>query len=170
MDLKSKIREIKDFPQEGVVFRDITTLLKDAQSLCEAVDMFKAEIEGLDFDYIAGPESRGFIFGMPLAYEFKKGFIPIRKAGKLPAKTRSKEYGLEYGSACVEIHEDAIKKGDKVIIIDDLIATGGTSKAICELIEEMGGEVVKSVFLIELEALKGREAMGEREVSSIVKY
>lgn len=170
MDLAGKIRDIKDFPQEGIIFRDITTLLKDADGLCEAIDRIKAALEGVEFDYIIGPESRGFIFGMPLAYSLRKGFIPIRKAGKLPAKTKSKEYSLEYGTATIEIHEDAIKKGDKVVIIDDLIATGGTSRAIVELLEEMGATVEKMVFLIELEELGGRKVIGDYKIESIIKY
>lgn len=170
MDLAGKIRDIKDFPQEGIIFRDITTLLKDADGLCEAMDRIKAALVGVEYDYIIGPESRGFIFGMPLAYSLRKGFIPIRKAGKLPAKTKSKEYSLEYGTATIEIHEDAIKKGDKVVIIDDLIATGGTSRAIVELLEEMGATVEKMVFLIELEELGGRKVIGDYNIESIIKY
>lgn len=170
MDLAGKIRDIKDFPQEGIIFRDITTLLKDADALCEAMDRIKAALNGVEYDYIIGPESRGFIFGMPLAYSLRKGFIPIRKAGKLPAKTKSKEYSLEYGTATIEIHEDAIKKGDKVVIIDDLIATGGTSRAIVELLEEMGATVEKMVFLIELEELGGRKVIGDYNIESIIKY
>ena len=170
MDLAGKIRDIKDFPQEGIIFRDITTLLKDADGLCEAIDRIKDALEGVEFDYIIGPESRGFIFGMPLSYSLRKGFIPIRKAGKLPAKTKSKEYSLEYGKATIEIHEDAIKKGDRVVIIDDLIATGGTSRAIVELLEEMGATVEKMVFLIELEELGGRKVIGDYNIESIIKY
>ncbi|MGE4213245.1 MAG: adenine phosphoribosyltransferase [Anaerotignaceae bacterium] len=170
MDLAGKIRDIKDFPQEGIIFRDITTLLKDADGLCEAIDRIKAALEGVEYDYIIGPESRGFIFGMPLSYSLRKGFIPIRKAGKLPAKTKSKEYSLEYGTATIEIHEDAIKKGDKVVVIDDLIATGGTSRAIVELLEEMGATVEKMVFLIELEELGGRKVIGDYNIESIIKY
>ena len=170
MDLKDKIRNIKDFPQEGILFRDITTLLEDAQGLHEAIKMIEKELEGIDFDYVAGTESRGFIFGTPVAYNMNKGFIPVRKAGKLPGRTISKSYDLEYGKATIEIHEDALKKGDKVVFIDDLIATGGTARAACELMEEAGAKVVKSVFLIELEDLKGREELKKYNVSSIVKY
>lgn len=170
MDLAGKIRRIDDYPQEGIVFRDITTLLKDADGLCEAIDRIKAALEGVEFDYIIGPESRGFIFGMPLSYSLRKGFIPVRKEGKLPAKTKSREYALEYGTATVEIHEDAIKKGDKVVVIDDLIATGGTSKAIVELLEEMGATVEKLVFLIELENLEGRKLIGNYDIESIIRY
>jgi adenine phosphoribosyltransferase len=170
MDLAGKIRDIEDFPQEGIIFRDITTLLKDADGLCEAIDRIKTALEGVEYDYIIGPESRGFIFGMPLSYSLRKGFIPVRKAGKLPAKTKSKEYSLEYGTATIEIHEDAIKKGDKVVVIDDLIATGGTSRAIVELLEEMGATVAKMVFLIELEELGGRKVIGNYNIESIIKY
>lgn len=170
MDLASKIRDIKDFPQKGIVFRDITTLLQDPEGLCEAIDEFKKILDGYDFDIIIGPESRGFIFGMPLAYIMKKGFVPIRKKGKLPAKTISKEYALEYGTAVIEMHADAIKPGQKVVIIDDLIATGGTSKAIIDLVEEAGGQVVSLVFLIELLGLKGRDVIGEYPVHSIIRY
>jgi len=170
MDLAGKIRDVKDFPQEGIIFRDITTLLKDADGLCEAIDRIKIALEGVEYDYIIGPESRGFIFGMPLSYSLRKGFIPVRKAGKLPAKTKSKKYSLEYGTATIEIHEDAIKKGDRVVIIDDLIATGGTSRAIVELLEEMGATIEKMVFLIELEDLGGRKVIGNYNIESIIKY
>lgn len=170
MDLAGKIRDIMDFPQEGIIFRDITTLLKDAEGLCEAIDRFKIALEGVEYDYIVGPESRGFIFGMPLSYSLRKGFIPVRKAGKLPAKTKSKEYSLEYGTATIEVHEDAIKKGDRVVVIDDLIATGGTSRAIVELLEEMGATVEKMVYLIELEGLGGRKVIGDYDIESIIKY
>lgn len=170
MDLKSKIRDIKDFPQEGIIFRDITTLLEDAEGLQEAIKLIEKELEGIEFDYVAGTESRGFIFGTPVAYSMKKGFIPVRKAGKLPGKTISKSYDLEYGKATIEIHEDALKKGDRVVFIDDLIATGGTAKAACQLMEEAGAEIVKSVFLIELEDLNGRRVLEKYNISSIVKY
>lgn len=170
MDLASKIRNINDFPQKGIVFRDITTLLKDSEGMCETVDRIVKNLEGVDFDYIIGPESRGFIFGMPVAYKLKKGFIPIRKAGKLPAETVKKEYSLEYGTAIIEMHKDAIKKGDKVVVIDDLIATGGTAEAIAELIEECGGEIVSFQFVIELEDLNGRDVLKNYNIDSIIKY
>lgn len=170
MDLSSKIRAIKDYPKEGIIFRDITTLLKDAEGMCEALDIIKKNLEGVDFDYVVGPESRGFIFGMPIAYALKKGFIPIRKKGKLPAEVVSKEYALEYGTAVIEMHKDAIKKGDKVVVIDDLMATGGTAKAVAELIEECGGEVVSLQFVIELTDLPGREVLKGYNVDSVVKY
>ncbi len=170
MDLASTIRDIKDFPQKGIIFRDITTLLINPEAMKESVDRIAEGLKGLDFDYIIGPESRGFIFGMPVAYILNKGFIPVRKPGKLPAKTLKKEYALEYGTSAIEIHADALKHGDKVVIIDDLIATGGTSKAIAELVEEMGAEVAALSFLIELEDLKGRELLKKYKVNSVIKY
>ena len=170
MNLADKVRNIKDFPKPGIIFRDITTLLKDGDALCESVDMIANALDGIDFDYVVGPESRGFIFGMPGAYKLKKGLVMVRKEGKLPAKTRSKKYGLEYGEAVIEIHEDAVKKGDRVVVIDDLLATGGTAKAITELLEEMGAEVKKLVFLVELEDLNGRGALEGYDVETIIKY
>ncbi|PKM51867.1 MAG: adenine phosphoribosyltransferase [Firmicutes bacterium HGW-Firmicutes-7] len=170
MDIKSLIRDVQDFPKEGIVFRDITTVLKDKDGLRTSVDLMQASLEGIDFDYVIGPESRGFIFGVPVAYNMNKGFIPVRKSGKLPHITKSKEYNLEYGTAIIEIHVDAIKPGDKVVIVDDLLATGGTSKAIIELIEELGGIVVKLVYLIELEFLKGRSILGDYAVDAMIKY
>lgn len=170
MELKNVIRDVHDFPKEGIVFKDITTVLQDPEALVSSVDQFGERLKGLDFDLIIGPESRGFIFGVPLAYNFKKGFVPVRKAGKLPYETKSKEYDLEYGSAVIEMHVDAIKPGDKVVIIDDLLATGGTSQAMVELIEEMGGEVVKLVYLIELGFLDGRKRLEGHDVEAIIKY
>lgn len=170
MDLKSKIRDIVDFPEKGIIFRDITTLLKDNEAMPYAVDEITKCLNPDDFDIILGPESRGFIFGMPVAYNLKKGFVPVRKKGKLPASVRSKEYSLEYGTATIEIHEDAISEGTKVAIIDDLLATGGTAKAVAELVEEMGGVVSSFTFLIELDDLKGREALSGYTVNSIINY
>ncbi|MBO6158287.1 MAG: adenine phosphoribosyltransferase [Firmicutes bacterium] len=170
MDLAKSIRDIPDFPQKGVLFRDITTLLKDPDALHEAVDQIVAQLKDLDIDYIVGPESRGFIFGVPVAYALRKGFIPIRKPGKLPCKVVSQSYDLEYGSNVLEMHEDAIKPGDKVAVVDDLIATGGTSKAICELIEKVGGEVVSMNFVIELKDLNGREILKDYKVESLIAY
>ena len=170
MDLRDKIRNIQDFPQEGVLFRDITTLLKDAEGMKEAIDQMTAKLEGVDFDLVLGPESRGFIFGMPVAYNMGKGFVPVRKAGKLPAEVVSKEYALEYGTATIELHKDAIQPGQKVVIVDDLMATGGTAKAIVEMVEEMGGEVAAMLFLIELDFLEGRKVLPDYRIESIIHY
>ena len=170
MDLKDKIRNIQDFPQEGVLFRDITTLLKDAEGMKEAIDQMTAKLEGIDFDLVLGPESRGFIFGMPVAYNMSKGFVPVRKAGKLPAEVVSKEYALEYGTATIEIHKDAIQPGQKVVIVDDLMATGGTAKAIVEMVEEMGAEVAAMLFLIELDFLEGRKVLPDYKIESVIHY
>ena len=170
MDLKDKIRSIENYPQEGVIFRDITTLLKDAEGMKEAIDRMTAKLEGADFDLILGPESRGFIFGMPVAYNMGKGFVPVRKAGKLPAEVVSKEYALEYGTATIEIHKDAIQPGQKVVIVDDLMATGGTAKAIVEMVEEMGAEVAAMLFLIELDFLEGRKVLPDYKIESIIHY
>ncbi len=169
-NLKEKIRSIQDFPQKGVVFRDITTLLKDADALQEAFDALIAQTAHTQFDLVVGPESRGFIFGMPLAYHLHKGFVPIRKAGKLPAEVIRKEYALEYGTAVIEIHKDAVQKGQKVIIVDDLLATGGTARAMVELLEEMGAVVEGLFFLIELESLEGRKVLEGYSVHSLLQY
>ena len=168
--LKSHIREIPDFPEKGILFRDITTLLKDPNALRESIVHLNRAVYGIPFDYVVAPESRGFIFGMPVAYEMDKGFIPVRKKGKLPAETIAKEYDLEYGKATIEIHKDALKPGDKVVIVDDLLATGGTAKAIKELVESTGATVSKFVFLIELEGLNGKELLGDTPYASVIKY
>ena len=170
MDIKSLIRDVPNFPKEGILFKDITTVLQDPNGLKEAINKMQEVLSDTEFDYVIGPESRGFIFGVPIAYNMNKGFVPVRKEGKLPYKTKSKEYDLEYGTATIEIHEDSIKKGTKVVIIDDLLATGGTSKAMIELIEELGGEVVKIVYLIELEFLNGREILKGYNIDSIIQY
>ena len=170
MDLKSKIRNIENFPENGIIFRDITTLLKDGEALVKSVDEIIKYIDTDDVDIIVGPESRGFIFCMPVAYRLKKGFVPVRKKGKLPGEVISKEYSLEYGTSVIEVHKDAIKKGTRVAIIDDLLATGGTAKAIAELIEEMGGVVSSFTFLIELDELNGRELLSNYNVNSILHY
>ena len=164
------VRSIPDFPEEGIIFRDITTVLQDADGLQLAVDGIQKSLEGVDFDLVIGPESRGFIFGVPIAYNLHKGFVPVRKKGKLPCETISMEYDLEYGSAVIELHKDSIKPGQKVVIIDDLIATGGTIEAIIKLVEMLGGEVVKICFVMELAGLKGRERLKGYEVSSVVTY
>ena len=164
------VRSIPDFPEEGIIFRDITTVLQDADGLQLAIDGIQKSLEGVDFDLVVGPASRGFIFGVPIAYNLHKGFVPVRKKGKLPCETISMEYDLEYGSAVIELHKDSIKPGQKVVIIDDLIATGGTIEAIIKLVEMLGGEVVKICFVMELAGLKGRERLAGYEVSSVVTY
>ena len=164
------IRTIPDFPEEGILFRDVTTVMQDPDGLHLAISEMQKLLEGVDFDIIAGAESRGFIFGVPLAYNLGKGFVPIRKAGKLPCETVSKEYALEYGTATIEIHKDSIKPGQKVVLVDDLVATGGTIKAAAELVEQLGGEVVKILFLLELKGLNGREALKDYDVASVVAY
>ncbi len=164
------VRSIPDFPEEGIIFRDVTTILQDPDGLCLAIDGILEMIDGLEYDLIVGPESRGFIFGVPVAYATKRGFVPVRKQGKLPCETESIEYDLEYGSAVIEIHKDAIKPGQKVIIVDDLIATGGTTEAMIQLIQRLGGEVVKICFVMELAGLNGREVLKGYEVESLITY
>lgn len=168
--VKDYIRTIPDFPEKGIMFRDVTSVIQDADGLKLAIDEMVKKLEGLDFDVIAGAESRGFVFGMPIAYILHKPFVMIRKAGKLPCETVSKTYDLEYGSATIEMHKDSIKPGQKVVLVDDLIATGGTMKAAAELVEELGGEVVKMLFLIELAGLKGREFLSQYDVDAVVSY
>lgn len=168
--LEDYVRSIPDFPEKGIIFRDITTVLQDKDGFQLAINKMQQELEGVAFDTILGAESRGFIFGAPLAYNLKKAFVPVRKKGKLPCETVSMEYELEYGKATLELHKDAIKPGDKVVIVDDLIATGGTIEAITKLVEMLGGEVVKIVFLLELEGLKGREKLQDYKVASVIKY
>ena len=168
--LEEYVRRIPDFPEEGIIFRDVTSVLQDKDSLKMAIDEIQKELEGVDFDLVLGPESRGFIFGVPVAYNMNKGFIPVRKKGKLPCETVEMEYDLEYGTAVIEMHKDAIKPGQKVVIIDDLIATGGTIEAITKLVESLGGEVVKIVFLMELEGLKGRDKLKDYDIASVIHY
>ena len=170
MDLKKKIRNIPDFPKKGIIFRDITTLLKDKKALRHCTKCFVTEFKDKKIDYIAATESRGFIFGSLLAHELECGFIPIRKLGKLPAKTIKEEYELEYGRDVLEIHHDAVSRDDRVLIIDDLLATGGTGLASARLVEKLGGELVALAFLIELEFLEGRKKLGKREIFSLIKY
>ncbi len=170
MDLKKAIRSIEDFPEKGITFRDITTVLQDPKALKESIDEMDKLIKDLDYNVVVGPESRGFIFGMPIAYNNEKAFVPIRKAGKLPYKTIAKSYALEYGEATIEMHIDALKKGDKVVITDDLLATGGTCLAMIDLIEQTGAEVVGLVFFIELEGLSGRDKLQGYNVQSVLKY
>ncbi|MDD6348252.1 MAG: adenine phosphoribosyltransferase [Lachnospiraceae bacterium] len=164
------IRSIPDFPEPGIIFRDVTSVLMDADGLQLAINEMQKKLEGLDFDVVAGTESRGFIFGMPIAYNLKKPFVLIRKQGKLPCETVSKTYDLEYGQATIEMHKDAVKPGQKVVIVDDLIATGGTVEAAAQLIEELGGEVAGMVFLIELAGLKGRDKLSKYKIDSVVCY
>ena len=171
MDLKSKFRHVMDFPVEGIDFIDITTVLQDPDALKFSLEKMKESMEDFgDFDLIVAPEARGFIFGVPLAYMTGKGFIPVRKPGKLPYKTISFEYELEYGTNTLEIHEDAIKPGQKILLVDDLLATSGTMEAIVKLVEKIGGEVVGVQVLIELEFLKGREKLKGYDVKSIVTF
>jgi adenine phosphoribosyltransferase len=172
MNLKDKIRDVPDFPEKGIMFRDITTLLKDGQAFSQAVDEIKGTIidQNLEFDLIVGPESRGFIVGTPLAYAMKKGFVPLRKPGKLPCETISQGYALEYGSDSLEIHVDAIKPKEKVIIVDDLMATGGTFLSAVKLVEKLGGEVIAIIALIELVDLKGRDKLKGYNIITLLKY
>jgi len=164
------VRSIPDFPEPGIIFRDVTSILQDADGLQLAIDEMQHFVEEVDCDVICGTESRGFIFGMPIAYNLHKPFVPIRKKGKLPCETASIKYDLEYGSAEIEIHKRSIKPGDKVVIVDDLMATGGTAEAMIKLIEGLGGEVVEVLCLIELMGLKGREKLKGYKVDSVIQY
>ncbi len=170
MDLGKTIRDIPDFPKEGILFKDITTLLKDPVAFKESIRQMKEAFQGKGITKVVGAESRGFIFGTPLALELGAGFVPIRKPGKLPAETLSEEYTLEYGTDKIEIHIDAIEKGEKVLFVDDLLATGGTAEASAKLLEKMGADVVGYLFLIELDFLKGREKLSGKNVVSLVHY
>ena len=164
------IRTIPDFPEEGIMFRDITTVTQDPEGLKLAVDSMTDLIKDLDFDVMAGVESRGFVFGTPVAYNLGKGFSLIRKKGKLPYETIAQEYDLEYGTATIEMHTDALKPGQKVVLIDDLIATGGTAKAAINLIEKLGGEVAGCVYMIELAGLEGRKKLEGYRVEAAICY
>ena len=168
--IEDYVRSIPDFPEPGIIFRDVTSVLQDADGLHMAIDKMQELLADTEFDVLAGAESRGFIFGMPIAYNLHKPFVPVRKKGKLPCETVSRSYDLEYGSATIEMHKDSIKPGQKVAIIDDLIATGGTVEAAIKLVEELGGEVVKVVFLMELAGLKGRERLAGYDVASVIRY
>ena len=168
--IEEYVKSIPDFPEKGIIFRDVTSVLQDADGLQLAIDEMQKFLEGVEFDVIAGTESRGFIFGVPIAYNLHKAFVPVRKKGKLPRETVSAEYELEYGKAEIEMHKDAIKPGQKVVLVDDLIATGGTIEAAAKLVEELGGEVVKIIFLMELEGLKGREKLKGYDVESVIHY
>ena len=168
--LEDYVRSIPDFPEPGIIFRDVTSVLQEADGLQLSINGIMDKLKDVDFDVVVGPESRGFIFGVPVAYSMKKAFVPVRKKGKLPCETVSMEYDLEYGSAVIEMHKDSIKPGQKVVIIDDLIATGGTIEAITKLVEQLGGEVVKIVFLMELAGLDGRKKLAKYDVESVNRY
>ncbi len=168
--LAEKIRDIPNFPKDGILFKDITTLLQDAQAFKQAVDLMADTYRGKDVELVVGVESRGFIFGGALAYLLNAGFVPVRKEGKLPSHKISESYALEYGSAVLEIHKDAIKKGEAVVIVDDLLATGGTARATARLVEQLGGRVVGISFLIELKFLKGAEHLAEYNVVSHLQF
>lgn len=168
--VKEKIRAVENFPKEGIIFRDITTALKEPETLKLMIDYLCNQFKDVKIDYVAGIESRGFIFGMPMAYKLNAGFVPIRKPKKLPAETISQSYDLEYGSDTIEIHKDAIPEGANVLIVDDLLATGGTAEAACKLINKTGGNLVGIAFLIELEALNGRNKLDCKNVVSMLKY
>ena len=163
--IEEYVRSIPDFPESGIIFRDVTSILQDADGLHLAIDLMQEKLKDVDFDVVVGPESRGFIFGVPIAYNLHKPFVPIRKKGKLPRETVSVSYDLEYGSAEIEMHKDSIKPGQKVVI-----ATGGTIEAAIKLVEQLGGEVVKVVFLMELAGLKGRERLNGYDVASVICY
>ncbi len=169
-DLKRKIREVPDFPKPGILFYDLTTLLKDQEGLKQVTDLLVGRFRESKIDQVIGIESRGFIFAPMVAYQLGAGFVPVRKPGKLPAETLKASYQLEYGEDSLEIHKDAVKEGQRVLIVDDLIATGGTACATVQLVEELGGEVVSLAFLVELEALRGREKLPGYEVFSLLKY
>lgn len=169
MSLKDKVRAIPDYPKKGVIFRDVTTLLKEGQDFKEAIDKMAEKID-YEIDKVIGIEARGFIVGAPLAYKLSKGFIPIRKPGKLPCEKISVEYDLEYGIDSIEMHIDGIKKGEKVVIVDDLLATGGTSQAAIKLVESLGAEVAGLLFLMELDDINGRQKLKNYRVDSIIHY
>lgn len=164
------VRTIPDFPEPGIMFRDVTSVVQDPDGLKLAIDEMVKLLDGVECDVIAGAESRGFIFGMPIAYLLHKPFVLIRKAGKLPCETVSETYELEYGTATIEMHKDSIQPGQKVVLVDDLIATGGTMKAAAHLVEQLGGEVTKMIFLLELKGLNGREVLKDYSVGSVVAY
>ena len=169
-ELKKVIREVPDFPKEGILFYDITTLLKDGPSLAKAVDALCGRYRGERIDAVLAIEARGYIFGGTMACRLGTGFVPVRKPGKLPAKTIQETYELEYGTDTIEMHEDAVRKGQRILIVDDLLATGGTAAAACRLVEKAGGQVVECCFLIELRFLKGREKLGSHRVFSLLQY
>ena len=170
-DVKTRIRAVPDFPKEGIIFRDITTGIKDGKIMRYMIDYLCDQYKEFKIDYIAGIESRGFIFGMPMAYKLGCGFIPIRKPNKLPAETISESYGLEYGTDTIEIHKDAIETGANVLVVDDLLATGGTAAAACNLVRKVGGNLIGAAFLIELNDLNGREKLQDcGKIVSMLQY
>ena len=168
--IEEYVRSIPDFPEPGIIFRDVTSVLQDPDGLKLSIDRMMDLVKDLEFDVVVGPESRGFIFGVPIAYNLGKAFVPVRKKGKLPCETIEMSYELEYGQATIEMHRDSIKPGQKVVIIDDLIATGGTVEAIIKLVEQLGGQVVRICFLMELAGLKGRERLSPYDVASVICY
>ncbi len=168
--IEEYVRSIPDFPEEGIIFRDVTSILQDADGLHLSIDLIQEKLKDVDFDVVVGTESRGFIFGVPVAYNMHKPFVPVRKKGKLPCETISMKYDLEYGTAEIEMHKDSICPGQKVVVIDDLIATGGTIEAAIKLIEQLGGEVVKVIFLMELAGLEGRKKLSAYDVDSLICY
>ena len=170
MELKGYIRNIQDYPKKGILFRDITTLLQNKEAFKYAIDKMAEQVANEKIDYIVGAESRGFLIGSALAYKLNCGFIPVRKKGKLPYKTISEEYALEYGTDTLYMHEDALKKGDRVLIVDDLIATGGTALAMIKMVEKLNAEVVASSFLIELKELNGRKEIEKYPINVLIEY
>jgi len=170
MNIKNKIRVIENFPKKGISFKDITTLIQDKDAFKYTIDTLAETLKDKKIDLVVGPEARGFIFGTPLAYALGAGFVPVRKKGKLPGETISVEYDLEYGTDILEIHKDSIKPGQKVVIVDDLLATGGTIQSVATLVEALGGEVVSMDFIIELTGLNGREKLKNYQINSLVKY
>jgi len=170
MGLKDKIRAIEDFPKEGISFKDITTLLKDGEAYKESIDSCIEKVKDISFDVVVAPEARGFLIGAPISYKMKKGFVPVRKPGKLPAETLDYGYELEYGTDVLQMHTDGIEKGQRVLIVDDLLATGGTIASVVKMVEKLGGQVVGILFLMELEFLNGREMLGNYRIESVLKY
>ena len=168
--IEDYVRTIPDFPEPGIMFRDVTSVIQDPDGLKLAIDSMQKLLKNTEFDVAVGAESRGFIFGAPIAYNLHKSFVLARKKGKLPCETIEQSYELEYGTATVEMHKDAIKPGDRVVIVDDLIATGGTIEAIIKMVERLGGTVVKIIFLMELEGLEGRKRLKNYDVESVIKY
>jgi adenine phosphoribosyltransferase len=170
MNIKNEIRVIEDFPKKGISFKDVTTLIQNKDAFKYTIDTLVKALEDKNIDVVVGPEARGFIFGTPLAYALGAGFVPVRKKGKLPGETVEVEYELEYGKDVLQIHKDSIKEGQRVVIVDDLLATGGTIESVAKLVEGLGGEVVSMEFIVELTGLKGREKLKKYEINSLVKY